>query len=181
MADSTSSCGGADALPEYSSIEDIVESPLAGRIEEWKLGTKDLIMELPWSWVVLGEFQLFHGHTIVFFKKYVTETHLLPEPVRRAYLDEVVMVSEAVHYATACRKLNIEQLGNQVDHLHTHIFPRGYEEPEAMAKQPVWAYPDAERRVALSDFKTMQITAQIRTEIMKLLPRYSIDLRSTTH
>src|SRR5262249_15157130 len=55
---------------------------------------------------------------------------------RRAYLDEMCQLAAAIEACFAPHKLNYELLGNQVPHLHWHLFPRSRHDPEAL--KPVW-------------------------------------------
>ena len=55
--------------------------------------------------------------------------------------DEIVLVSRALRTATACHKLNVAALGNQVRQLHVHVIARF--ETDAAWPRPVWGAGDA--------------------------------------
>ena len=55
--------------------------------------------------------------------------------------DEIVLVSRALRTATACHKLNVAALGNQVRQLHVHVIARF--EDDAAWPRPVWGTGEA--------------------------------------
>jgi len=60
----------------------------------------------------------------------------LPADVRRAYLDEMCLLARAIEMSCRPHKLNYELLGNQVRHLHWHLFPRYLDDPDRL--RAVW-------------------------------------------
>jgi diadenosine tetraphosphate (Ap4A) HIT family hydrolase len=95
-----------------------------------------LIAELDTGYAVLGDSQFFRGYSLLLCKTPATELHELPKPTRLRYLEEMAHLAEAVARVTACHKLNYECLGNQVHHLHFHVFPRRLIDPRPA--MPVW-------------------------------------------
>ena len=95
-----------------------------------------LIAELDTGYAVLGDSQFFEGYSLLLCKTPATELHELPRATRLRYLEEMSQLAEAVALATGCDKLNYECLGNQVHHLHFHVFPRRGTDPDP--KAPVW-------------------------------------------
>lgn len=57
-------------------------------------------------------------------KKHATELYLLDKDFQAKFLEEMVIVSNAVASAFKCDKMNYECLGNGDSHLHWHLFPR---------------------------------------------------------
>lgn len=76
---------------------------------------------------------------------------------RASLFDEVVIVSQLLKRVTACHKLNVAALGNQVRQLHVHVIARF--ETDAAWPRPVWgvgeavAYKAAGRDKLLSDIR----------------------------
>jgi diadenosine tetraphosphate (Ap4A) HIT family hydrolase len=65
-----------------------------------------------------------------------------PDDMDRAILfDEIVLVSRVLRTVTACHKLNVAALGNQVRQLHVHIIARF--EDDAAWPRPVWGSGEA--------------------------------------
>ncbi len=94
------------------------------------------VAELQTGYVVLGDFQYFHGYTLFLCKQHVSELHYLEQSVKMHFLEEMSLVAQAVFECFTPLKLNYELLGNSEPHLHWHLFPR--QSNEAMLRSPVW-------------------------------------------
>ncbi len=113
-----------------------------------QLPDHEVVWRFPHSIALLGPWQFYQGYCVLVSRRHATELSGLDEAVRRAYLDEMCLLARAIE--TACRpaKLNYELLGNQVGHLHWHLFPRSAADPDA--RRPVWLALDrAEHDAAL--------------------------------
>ncbi len=55
---------------------------------------------------------------------------------RAAFLEEMATLAQAIEECFRPHKLNYELLGNQVPHLHWHLFPRSADDPDRL--RPVW-------------------------------------------
>jgi diadenosine tetraphosphate (Ap4A) HIT family hydrolase len=96
----------------------------------------DLIWEFPHSLVVLGPWQYFQGYCMLVARPHVRELFELDGPARHAFIDEIATVARALEAEFRPRKLNVEMLGNQVEHLHCHVFPRYRHDPDRL--KAVW-------------------------------------------
>lgn len=94
------------------------------------------VTELETGFVVIGDYQYYHGYTLFLCKKHTEELHQLPEDFRAKFLQEMSLVGEAVFKTFHPIKLNYELLGNKDNHLHWHIFPRYSDDP--CPTKPVW-------------------------------------------
>jgi diadenosine tetraphosphate (Ap4A) HIT family hydrolase len=108
------------------------------------LPPSELVWQFPNSVALLGPWQFFHGYCILISRRHATELYLLADAERRAYLDEMGLLAQAIAQAFAPHKLNYELLGNQVPHLHWHLFPRYKHDPGAL--RPVWLTIDRAER-----------------------------------
>ena len=102
------------------------------------------VRALDTGFVVLGDHQLFRGYTLLLHRDHHTEIHQLARADRLRFLEEMAIVSEAVHRAFRAEKMNLELLGNSDAHLHWHIFPRRAGDLHghgADGRGPVWWYP----------------------------------------
>ena len=97
----------------------------------------------------------------------------------RAFLDEMCLLSRAIEGAFGPHKMNYELLGNQVPHLHWHLFPRYKEDPARL--KTVWlalekAEHDEPLRTQLETGKTGRaaITAALRKQLTQLKARPAI-------
>lgn len=64
----------------------------------------------------------------------------LDPELRGRLMEEVAAVSAALRQATACDKLNVAALGNQVRQLHVHVIARRVTDPAWPA--PVWGHAE---------------------------------------
>ena len=108
------------------------------------IGADELVWTFPHSVVLLGPWQFYHGYCLVVSRAHARELGDLPDDQRRAYLDEMCLAARAISQAFAPHKLNYELLGNQVPHLHWHLFARSADDPARLA--PVWLALDAAER-----------------------------------
>ena len=103
-------------------------------IEE--LGASDVVWRFPHSVALLGMWQFYQGYCILVSRRHATELNELPANERRAYLDEMCLLAQALSMCYRPHKLNYELLGNQVPHLHWHLFPRYLDDPDRLTA--VW-------------------------------------------
>ena len=75
----------------------------------------------------------------VVWQEHVAELTDLPSGARRACMDAVCHVEEAVREHLQPRKVNLASLGNVVPHLHWHVIARF--EWDSHFPGPVWAQP----------------------------------------
>jgi diadenosine tetraphosphate (Ap4A) HIT family hydrolase len=112
----------------------------------------DLVWRFPHSVALLGTWQYYHGYCVLVSRSHARELFALPDDERRCYLDEMCLLARAIDAAVSPHKVNYELLGNQVPHLHWHLFPRSADDPARLS--PVWlainhAERDAARKQAL--------------------------------
>jgi diadenosine tetraphosphate (Ap4A) HIT family hydrolase len=106
------------------------------------------VWDFPHSVALLGPWQFYRGYCVLVARGHATELSRLDEEARRGYLDEMCLLARAIETAFRPHKMNYELLGNQVPHLHWHLFPRSADDPDRL--RPVWLPLDqAERDEAL--------------------------------
>lgn len=141
------------------------------RIEQIKQGVNPyFVKELETGYVVIGDFQFFKGYTLLLCKHHVPELHQLDRTFRLKFLEEMTIVSEAVWKWVSPKILNYEALGNDVEHLHWHIFPRYADDPNP--KGPTWQIPREERcaeKYRPTEQELSRYKKELLTEIDKLL------------
>jgi diadenosine tetraphosphate (Ap4A) HIT family hydrolase len=96
----------------------------------------EVVWRFPYSVALLGPWQFYHGYCILVCNHHARELSELDDPARRAYLDEMCLLAHAIEQTVRPVKMNYELLGNQVPHLHWHLFPRHPGDPDAL--RPVW-------------------------------------------
>jgi len=95
-----------------------------------------LIAELETSRAFLHEDQFFAGYVLLVLRRHATELYRLEVAERRAHLEEVSRVAEALARVFRPVKMNYELLGNQVPHIHWHLVPRLSTDPDL--RSPIW-------------------------------------------
>jgi diadenosine tetraphosphate (Ap4A) HIT family hydrolase len=106
----------------------------------------EVVWRFPHSVAFLGQWQHYHGYCVLVSRRHATELSGLSDAERRAYLDEMCLLAKAIEADFRPHKLNYELLGNQVPHLHWHLFPRYADDPDRL--RPVWLALDAAERDA---------------------------------
>jgi diadenosine tetraphosphate (Ap4A) HIT family hydrolase len=113
---------------------------------------------------LLGPWQFYHGYCAFVSRRHATELSQLTDDERREFLDEMCRLARAIEVCFRPHKLNYELLGNQVPHLHWHLFPRYRDDPEAL--KPVWLaldraeWDEGERRRLATGPLDRQTTAE---------------------
>ena len=111
--------------------------PLCDRVTK----TKDqnypyLIHEFKNSYLMLGEHQFYQGYSVLVSKDHYREMTDIPEPKRSEIFQEMMLASKAIELAFSPKKMNMCSLGNVVDHVHWHFFPRYENDPQFF--DPPW-------------------------------------------
>jgi diadenosine tetraphosphate (Ap4A) HIT family hydrolase len=111
-----------------------------------ELPDDEIIWQFPHSVALLGTWQYYHGYSVLVSRRHATELSQLSAGERHDYLDEMCRLAAAIETAFRPHKLNYELLGNQVPHLHWHLFPRSADDPQRL--HPVWLALDRAERDA---------------------------------
>src|SRR5437868_4533312 len=96
----------------------------------------DIVAELPYSLAILGPWQYYTGYCVLVARVHVAELHHLSDDIRDGFISDACRLSRAIETEFRPVKLNVESLGNQVPHLHWHIFPRRADDPDRL--KAVW-------------------------------------------
>jgi hydroxymethylbilane synthase len=138
-----------------------------------KLPSSEIVWRFPHSVAFLGAWQFYHGYCVLVSRRHVTELSGLEDAERRAYLDEMCLLAKAIAEAFHPHKMNYELLGNQVPHLHWHLFPRFNDDPARL--KPVWLAleeaehnEDARLRLEAGRSDRAAITAALREQLVRL-------------
>ncbi len=110
--------------------------PLCRRVEHTnKQNYPYLIHEFEHSYLYLGEHQFYRGYCVLVSKKHYREMTDLPSNIQDEFFHEMMKAHAAIEKVFRPKKMNLESLGNVVDHLHWHFFPR-YEDDVDFKKPP---------------------------------------------
>ena len=134
------------------------------------LSHEELVWQFPHSIALLGPWQYYLGYCILVARSHATELNELPEKERIAYFNEMCLLAKAIEAAFHPPKLNYELLGNQVPHLHWHLFPRYDHDPDAL--KPVWLTLDRaerdeteRRRLQTGSLERAEIAQRLRNKL----------------
>jgi diadenosine tetraphosphate (Ap4A) HIT family hydrolase len=132
-----------------------------------------LVWQFPSSVAFLGPWQYYTGYCVLVARTHATELHHLPAPERSRFLDEMTLLAHAIEQTFQPRKMNYELLGNQVPHLHWHVFPRRGEDPEVL--KPVWLAlergeqdPRERERLRAAPFERSDIMSRLQNTLNQL-------------
>lgn len=109
-----------------------------------------LIHEFANSWWLLGEHQYYRGYSVLLLKGHAREMTDLGDQVSAAVFQELLQAQRAVEKAFKPHKMNLHSLGNVVDHVHWHLFPRYSDDPQKL--DPVW--------LKMHEFATKNVTPE---------------------
>lgn len=111
--------------------------PLCERVTTTKSGKYPyLIHEFKHSYLMLGEHQFFEGYSVLVLKDHFREMTDLPPHISSEFFGEMMAASKAIELAFSPKKMNMCSLGNVVDHVHWHFFPRYANDPQFF--DPPW-------------------------------------------
>lgn len=107
-----------------------------------------LIHEFENSWWLLGEHQYYKGYSVLLLKGHAREMTELKTQHAAAVFEELLRAQRTVEKAFPHFKMNICSLGNVVDHVHWHLFPRYSDDPKR--ENPPW--------LQMHEFSTKNVT-----------------------
>jgi diadenosine tetraphosphate (Ap4A) HIT family hydrolase len=121
-----------------------------------------LVHEFEHSWWLLGEHQYYQGYSVLLLKGHAREmTDLKPELSSKVF-QELLEAQKILTKAFNPKKMNLCSLGNVVDHVHWHLFPRYESDPHF--KNPPW--------LQMQDFDTKKISPNEAAEIILFLKSF---------
>lgn len=130
-----------------------------------------LVQEFQESYLLLGEHQFYKGYCVLVTKDHYREMTDLPKEKRQTLFDEMMLAHEAIQNVFQPKKMNLESLGNVVDHVHWHFFPRYESDPQF--KNPVWLQMDHFAGAKPTQDEAREVMRMLKTECQKLLSSVS--------
>lgn len=125
-----------------------------------------LIHEFENSYLYLGEHQFYRGYSVLVTKEHFREMTDLPEVKREAFFKEMMMAHLVLEKVFRPKKMNMCSLGNVVDHVHWHFFPRYESDPNF--KNPPW--------LQMHLFDSAKVSPQERDELIKIIKAQLLSL-----
>ena len=134
--------------------------PLCERVEATKNQNYPfLVHEFKHSFLYLGEHQYYRGYCVLVTKNHYREMTSIPENIRSEFFQELMKTHELLEKVFTPKKMNLESLGNVVDHMHWHFFPR-YEDDVDFKKPPF---------LQMDRFNERLVGAEERSELIEIL------------
>ncbi len=110
---------------------------------------------------MLGEHQYYAGYTVLVLKDHHREMTDIPSGQREEFFAEMMAVHKAVEKVLAPKKMNLCSLGNVVDHVHWHFFPRYESDPNF--KNPPWLQMHEFERAKTNPEESRELIEKLRS------------------
>lgn len=122
-----------------------------------------LIKEFKHSYLMLGEHQYYPGYCVLVSKKHYREMTDMPKNERDEFFQEMMQSHEWLIEVFHPTKMNMCSLGNVVDHIHWHFFPRHSHDPNF--KSPPWLQMHLFDAAKTTDEERVELIKKIRAVI----------------
>lgn len=124
------------------------ECPLCSKVIRFSSEKLGYYWETEHLFVALGDHAFFEGYSVIILKEHRTHYDELSEILRLELCNVQAHVGKVLRDVYGCYRLNYACLGNQVEHLHWHIFPRYLSEPDRLSHP--WKHQDDFNKHVLS-------------------------------
>ena len=121
-----------------------------------------LIHEFKNSYLYLGEHQYYEGYCVLVSKKHYREMIDLPNEIRDEIFHEMMKSHEVISKVFNPKKMNMCSLGNVVDHIHWHFFPRYEADPNFT--NPPW--------LQMNQFESARVAPSDAAKIIEKMKNY---------
>lgn len=136
--------------------------PLCNRVALTKEGKYPyLIHEFKNSYLMLGEHQFFQGYSVLVSKNHYREMTDIPVDERNELFVEMMKAHEVIQKVFNPKKMNMCSLGNVVDHVHWHFFPRYENDPQFF--DPPW--------LRMKEFDSAKVNPKDAADIIEKIRR----------
>jgi diadenosine tetraphosphate (Ap4A) HIT family hydrolase len=125
-----------------------------------------LIHEFPNSYLMLGEHQYYPGYCVLVTKNHHREMSDITSPEREEIFQELMISSKVLQKTLLPKKMNLCSLGNVVEHLHWHLFPR--DESDPLFKNPPWLQMNLFESAKTDLTKSQDLILSIKKELLGL-------------
>jgi diadenosine tetraphosphate (Ap4A) HIT family hydrolase len=143
-----------------------MECSLCERVNKIKNGDYPyLIHEFKNSYLVLGEHQYYRGYCVLISKSHHKEMADIPSPEREEIFLEMMNSSKLLQDFFKPKKMNLCSLGNVVEHLHWHFFPRYASDPKFT--NPPWLQMHEFEEAKVSFEECSDLIQQLKEKLRK--------------
>lgn len=120
-----------------------------------------LVHEFKNSYLYLGEHQYYKGYCVLVTKGHYREMTDVPEEIRNELFQEMMKAHAVIQKVFQPKKMNMCSLGNVVDHVHWHFFPRYAD--DVNFKNPPW--------LQMHEFDNARIAPTERAKLIELIQK----------
>lgn len=124
-----------------------------------------LIHEFANSYLMLGEHQFYEGYCVLVAKNHYREITDIPFAESHELYDEMLITSKFISNTFDPEKMNLCSLGNVVDHVHWHFFPRYANDPDF--KNPPWLQMDKFDSARLDPEESKELVDKMKLAFQK--------------
>lgn len=140
------------------------------RVEESKNGENPyFIHEFKHSIFVVGDHQFFKGYCLLLLKEHERDITDLPFEIQKEFMEEVMIAGKVLKKHFKPYRLNYSCLGNFVEHVHYHIFPRYEEDLKVPETRNPWWNTDKFEEAKISPDEARSIASEIRESLNHFL------------
>lgn len=126
-----------------------------------------MIQEMENSFLMLGEHQYYEGYCVLVAKNHYREMTDIPPDIRAEIFKEMMLSHQVIQNVFAPKKMNMCSLGNVVDHVHWHFFPRYETDPNF--KNPPWLQMHEFDGAKMTTEEARKVIERLRAEFQNLL------------
>jgi diadenosine tetraphosphate (Ap4A) HIT family hydrolase len=114
--------------------------------------------------------QFLRGYSILMADPIVDSLNDLNRVKRTEYLNDMVLIGDALMEVTGAYRINYAIMGNSDPVLHAHIVPRYRNEPDELRNGQPWAYPEKIINATMFDYeREKDLMQEIAAAIQKRL------------
>jgi diadenosine tetraphosphate (Ap4A) HIT family hydrolase len=157
--------------------EEAKQKGIEGRLELLLNGQSPVLLtKMPSGFAVMGDFQHLPGYCLLLAYPVVFSIDVLPLEGRLNFLQDMMLVGQAVSEVCQPLRMNYSILGNGEPFLHAHVRPRYAWEADKYRKGPYDRYPDKEKyhsEVAFETEKHEALRLKIQKRLLELQKEYA--------
>jgi diadenosine tetraphosphate (Ap4A) HIT family hydrolase len=122
-----------------------------------------LIHDFEHSVLVVGDHQFFPGYSVLLAKAHFREPFDLPLDAQAGMFRELMESASAIQAAYLPWKMNYSCYGNQVPHIHWHLFPRYENDPQH--KSPPWVHSAEFGKFATTETDAREVARRVGAKL----------------
>ena len=139
------------------------DCPACARLRRAGPGDPFWLADLRAGVAVLHKHQRYPGWCTLWLRRHAEHTADLDRATQAALWEDVADLAAAMRAALGPVRINYENLGNVVPHVHWHLIPRRADDPDPRAT--VWVRPSAETECGCDEALRDDLVARLRARL----------------